>query len=66
MLHSLFVESGKVDTMLKVLHNSISTTTDMGTEFGAADFRVQCCKDLLPEWLREIRNVKAVNTADVR
>ncbi len=59
-IHSLYIDCGNILTMCEVLRNTISSTTDMGTEFGAADFRVKDYKDLLPPWL----NDRDMDTAD--
>ena len=51
LLHALWMETGSLRVMRRVFANSISATTDMGTEFGAADFRVDDYYSLLPSWL---------------
>ena len=40
MLHSLFLETGSMESMKSILWQSVSATSDMGTEFSAAEFRV--------------------------
>ena len=52
LLHALFMECANFTTLRRVLANSASFTTDMGTEFGTADFRVADYFHLLPVWIR--------------
>ena len=51
LMHALFLESGSLEAIRTILNQSWSLTTDMGTEFSTADFRVQTLEELLPTWM---------------
>ena len=52
LLHALFLDTRSAAEMHTVFDNSVSTTTDMGTEFGATEFRLGEYTHLLPSWLQ--------------
>ena len=52
LLHALFLDTRSAADMHTVFDNSVSTTTDMGTEFGASEFRLGEYTHLLPSWLQ--------------
>ena len=50
--HVFGVESSSVQDLSRYLRSFVSVTTDMGTELGMAEFRVESLDSVIPEWMR--------------